>query len=146
MEQWHVTALFIGERPSDQLDRIVQKVPEVASSFDPIVLRDGRLLTMPPSDPAMLWVRFEPQPELTSMHQALAVALDAAPSPFVPHWPHITLARTRHAVLPIEEGPIVVKDLKLDVLTLFSTRPGPEGSIHDPIRSWPIKRTDPTAL
>lgn len=142
---WHVTALFIGMREPGQVERSIALISEVASAVSPIMLCNGRCLTMPKDDPSMMWIGFDPHSEMTDLHHALATALDVEPSPFVPYRPHITLARTRHAVRPLYEGPVIMEQLCLDTLTLFRSTPGPIGSVYTAVASWPMGRTDSTA-
>lgn len=142
-DQWHVTALFIGDRSADQLDRIIQEVGRIAEATPAIALRDGKLTTMPKEKPYMLWVRFTPEPALTALHHALAAAIGAEPSIYVPYWPHITLARAARSNAPAHQGDMVVDHLTLDRLTLFRSEPGPNGSVHTPLRTWPLNRTGP---
>ena len=138
VEQWHVTALFIGERPAGQLERIQAEVERIASGTPHIRLSEGRLITMPKDAPYMLWVRFTPHPALTALHHALAQATGTAPSAYVPYWPHITLARTARTNAPAHNGDIVLPELMLDHLTLFRSQLAPGGMAHTPLYTWPL--------
>lgn len=143
MEQWHVTSLFVGDRESSLMPRIEEQVRTIAARTPPIVLQNGRLVTMPKDAPTMLWVRFMPSTELTRLHLALAAAIGAAPSTYRPYWPHITLARSRYKqVMPVD-GDVLVKVFRLDQLTLFRSVPGPDGTNHSPISTWDLSGTDP---
>lgn len=143
MEQWHLTSLFVGERDSSLMPRIEEQVRTVAVRTPPILLQNGRLVTMPKDAPTMLWVRFMPSPELTALHLALAAAIGAEPSAYRPYWPHITLARSRSTqVMPVD-GDVMVKEFHLDQLTLFRSDPGPNGTEHSPLSTWDLSGTDP---
>ncbi len=144
-QQWHVTALFVGERPAKDLLGIKDAVERIASDSTQIQLQKGRLLTMPEQGPTMLWVRFDPHTELTRLHHRLAQALAMRPSHHVPYWPHITLARSRGKADVLRETPLVLPALFLTDLTLFRSEPGPTGTIHTPLFTWPLGRTGPAA-
>ena len=110
----------------------------IASITPRILLQQGQLVTMPKQDPTMLWVRFTPQAELTALHHALAKALGAEPSGYLPYWPHITLARTRRRVAQQASANVVLPALELRELTLFRSDASPAGSVHTPLRTWPL--------
>jgi len=142
-QQWHVTALFVGERPAKDLLGIKDAVERIASDSTQIQLQKGRLLTMPEQGPTMLWVRFDPHTELTRLHHRLAQALAMRPSHHVPYWPHITLARSRGRITAQIDGPPLVKELMLSELTLFRSERSDHGSVHTAMGSWPLSGTGP---
>jgi RNA 2',3'-cyclic 3'-phosphodiesterase len=137
VEQWHVTTLFIGEIPSELLDSCLFHVEKIAASTPVITLVNGRLCTMPADAPRMLWIKFDPHPALSALHLELADALGAEPSRHIPYQPHITLARSRKDPTPVD-GPMILKELLLDHLTLFRTEFSPAGSIHHAMVTWPL--------
>ena len=145
VEQWHVTALFIGDRPDVALPIIRQAAAHLASSTPPITLAKGRLVTMPKDVPSMLWIRFQPAPALTALHMGLAARTGTEPSIYRPYWPHITLARARKNNVEVLDGEVLVERLTLNELTLFHSTRGPNGSVHQPLESWPFTGTDPAA-
>jgi|688.fasta_scaffold02362_15 2'-5' RNA ligase len=144
-QQWHVTALFIGERPTKDLPGIQAAVERIVVDTPVIRLENGALRTMPEDGPTMLWVRFDPHAELTRLHLRLAQALFMPPSQHVPYWPHITLARSRGKADVLQKPPTVLHEFPLRELTLFRSEPGPHGTIHTPLITWPLARTGPTA-
>ncbi len=143
--QWHVTALFIGERQDDLIPFLESALDKVADHTAPFTLKHGRLTTMPKVDPSMLWVRFHPHEALTRLHLALSTATAASPSVHRPYWPHITLARSRTGAPEQVQGPEVVERMTVDHITLFRSIPSAQGSMHTPLRTWLLKGTDPTA-
>ncbi|MCU0319496.1 MAG: hypothetical protein MUE88_05400 [Flavobacteriales bacterium] len=142
---WHVTALFIGERPAEACDPLLATVEAHAASFAPITLSEGTLCSMPEAAPSMRWVRFLPHPGLTALHHALAGALDVAPSPFQPYWPHITLARSRGGQRHVleHEGLLLMPTLRLTSLSLYRSDRSANGRIHRPIATRPFIGTGP---
>jgi|JI9StandDraft_2_1071091.scaffolds.fasta_scaffold06903_5 2'-5' RNA ligase len=142
--QWHVTALFLGERDARYLDTYMEKVQHCAAHTTAISLSSGMLVSMPKEDPTMLWVRFRPSPELTKLHRALAEAFGVPPSHYIPYWPHITLARSRGKAIHLDDTPLVVQGLQLESLSLYRSDAGPQGSVHTPLATWPLSGTDPT--
>lgn len=145
LAQWHVTALFVGERPDEVRSMIEEAVERIAGAHAPILLTQGRLMSMPKRAPSMLWVRFSPNAGLTSLHMALARATGTSPSAYRPYWPHITLARSRQGDAPVVDGGVVLESMAMEALTLFRSTPTPEGSVHTPLASWPLTGTDRVA-
>lgn len=141
-EQWHVTALFVGERNGTMISGMKDAIGRIAASSCPIMLDNGRICTMPKDPPRMLWVVFDQSEVLYRAHLALARALHAPASSHLPYQPHITLARSKRQTDPYS-GPIVLKELLLDHLTLFTTQLSPGGSIHHSLQTWPFSGTDP---
>ncbi len=135
--QWHVTALFIGACDEGQLPAMKRHLKRISKGTPRITLNNGRLITMPEHEPRMLWVRFDPHPDLTALHMTLATALNAEPSKHLPYLPHITLARSSKGPEPLK-GTIILPSLRLDHLTLFSSQLDPAGSIHTPLATWPL--------
>lgn len=142
---WHVTALFIGDRPADACDPLLLAVEALATSFAPITLSEGTLRSMPEGAPSMRWVRFLPHPGLTKLHHALARNLGVATSPFHPYWPHITLARSRGGQVHAREheGQLLLPTLQLTGLSLYRSDRSASGRIHRPIATWPFTGTGP---
>jgi 2'-5' RNA ligase len=136
-DQWHVTSLFIGERDQAELDRITTAVAKIARDQPAFRLSRGMITTMPLNKPSMLWVRFDPSAELTTLHSKLAEATGTLPIPYSPYWPHITLARGNPEE-PIHNGPVVLDELLVDRLTLFRSDRGRDGSVHTPLSTWSL--------
>lgn len=144
MAQWHVTALFIGERPASDLPLMTEALHQ-ARTQQACTLKDGRLVAMPEGSPSMLWLRFEPHEGLTQLHHVLAHACGAPPSPFHPYWPHITLARSKARVAPWHDERVVLHALPVDELVLFRSDPGAGHRIHTALASCRLSRTGPIA-
>lgn len=134
--QWHLTALFLGNRPADEVADIRKLVRSIAAGTPRFSVSNGRLVTMPEERPYMLWVRFDPSPVLTTLHQRLADALGLAPDARDPYWPHITLARSSTTMPLIREEAVCLERFAIDHLTVFSSRLHPAGSIHTPLASY----------
>lgn len=134
---WHITALFLGDQPTDRIPEITEAVRTVAERWPPFILHNGALVTMPPAKPSMLWVRFQTSVELQALHVELAERTGTSPSPHVPFLPHITLARTSRSTPPID-GPLVLPSLRFDQLTLFRSDPSPIGRMHHPLATWEL--------
>ncbi|MBL7952338.1 MAG: RNA 2',3'-cyclic phosphodiesterase [Flavobacteriales bacterium] len=143
LEQWHITAIFIGERQATSLSIIRDAAAHLASITAPITIEHGRLTTMPKETPSMMWVRFVPSPALTALHVALAFRTGSRPSVYRPYWPHITLARTRKRNVTHINGDPVIKRMRLNELTLFRSLRGPNGSVHEILENWPFTGTCP---
>lgn len=136
-QQWHVTTLFIGYKPQEELVRITQSIERVAAHTERFSLHRGELKAMPEERPSMLWVRFAVSPELSSLHVAMAEAIGVPASPYSPYWPHITFARGSGPI-PKADGSPIMRILPIAELTLFRSDPGPNGTVHTPLASWPL--------
>ncbi|MCB9168973.1 MAG: RNA 2',3'-cyclic phosphodiesterase [Flavobacteriales bacterium] len=136
-EQWHLTALFIGERPREEVSRITARVARIAERTSPVAVQGGRLALMPESAPTMTWVRFEPGSAHRLLHEALAMAIGVVPENRRPHWPHITIARGHTD--PAPAGPILIDTLAVTELTLFRSHLRPNGTIHEALSTWSLR-------
>ncbi|MBL8002969.1 MAG: RNA 2',3'-cyclic phosphodiesterase [Flavobacteriales bacterium] len=134
--QWHLTALFLGNRPAGEVAGIRRLVRSVAAETPRFHVLNGRLVTMPEERPTMLWVRFDPNPVLTELHRRLADALGLAPDARTPYWPHITLARSSGVVPFHREESVCMERFAIDHLTVFSSELHPAGSVHTPLASY----------
>ncbi len=136
-EQWHVTALFIGHKREEELVGITEGITGVTARAMRFYLRQGELKAIPEERPSMLWIRFAVSPELSALHCALAEALGIPPSPYSPYWPHITLARGNGHRPSESESPLVPSVL-IDELTLFRSDATSGGTVHTPLKTWPL--------
>ena len=127
--QWHITALFIGERDPKELPMIEEAMEKIAKRTPAINVRNGRIEAMPANDPHMLWVKFDPDPRLTGLHLSLAEATSTRPSKHLPLTPHITLARSRRHPSPVRSG-IFLDEMELDHLSLFRSELHRSGAVH----------------
>ncbi len=134
--QWHLTALFLGNRPAAELEGIRRTVRAIAADTPRFSVANGRLVTMPRERPYMLWVRFDPDPVLTALHKRLAEALGLPPDARDPYWPHITLARSSSAMPLVLEESVCLERFAIDHLTVFSSHLHPAGSVHRPLASY----------
>lgn len=134
--QWHLTALFLGNRPAEELPMISKAVRAIASETPRFHVLNGRLVTMPETGPYMLWVRFDPSPVLTELHRRLSDALGLAPDTRQPYWPHITLARSSSTMPLMREETVCLERFPIDHLTVFSSELHPAGSVHTPLDSY----------
>lgn len=141
--QWHVTTLFIGEWAADAVVDLMTTVGFALGRASSFTLAAGRLCTMPPTSPTMLWIRFDPHPDHRALHACLAAAAGLPADARDPFWPHITVARARGRLHGREPGMVVVPWFAVDHLTLYRSDPTPQGSIHTALRTWPLRRTDP---
>lgn len=140
--QWHVTALFIGDRPAGHVPAILDGLGRVAEQHGPVELLSGQLVAMPGSSPTMLWIRFSPHEGFSTLHRALAKATGSNISPHSPLWPHITLARGGRVVQPLIRLD-VVPSLTLDHLALFRSDPAPGGRAHISLGGAALSGTGP---
>lgn len=130
----HLTLLFLGWTPSDQLGAVGEAVEGAAGEVPPFRLALGPIGTFgPPRTPRVLWVD-APQPDgrLQQLHAALAQALRARQIDFdqKPLVPHVTLGRGRqtrsggpHTPTPrLLNERLAVAPHRVSSLTLFDSQ------------------------
>ncbi|MCW5900788.1 MAG: 2'-5' RNA ligase family protein [Flavobacteriales bacterium] len=136
--QWHVTALFVGQRSAADLEVIRDAAIRIAASTALLNLHNGVLCTMGQERPTMMWLRFPPHAGLTQLHHALARSTGTTPVPWPVYTPHVTIARSKGSPNAFVETRITVPELALAELTLFRSDPGPEGTVHTALESWKL--------
>ncbi len=135
--QWHITTLFIGELDPRELPMIEGAVERIAKRTPAIHVKNGRIEAMPAIDPHMLWVKFDPDPQLTNLHLSLAEATRTRPSKHLPLTPHITLARSRRHPSPVRSG-IFLDEVELDHLSIFRSELRRSGAVHHLLKRVPL--------
>jgi 2'-5' RNA ligase len=104
----HVTLLFLGHRPLDEIDVAAGVVDEAASGVAAPLLELGAPLWLSPRRPHVLTVALaDPSHALAALQSAVAVGLVEALG-LVPErrrfLPHVTVARVRRGAVPRREG------------------------------------------
>jgi 2'-5' RNA ligase len=102
LAQLHITALFIGDFPKQQLEPLRQVLFQCVGQHKPFALKNGRPVVGPPGkevEKRMLWSLFADSPELNALHQTLVTEV-AHLSPYSLEAaselaPHVTLARLK---------------------------------------------------
>jgi 2'-5' RNA ligase len=98
-EQIHLTLVFLGNVPADELDLLAEAVREAVAGFGPLALRAGGTGQFPPGGrPRVVWVGVQVEEgDLMGLQQAVA----RAAAPFAEKQehrgfhPHLTLGRVR---------------------------------------------------
>ncbi len=127
-ENWHITAVFLGETAAASVGRVVDAVDPVASRHAPLSVSLDCLEWFPSAlKPRLLTLRVEPAPALMTLQAELAAALRRAGfhSEQRSYRPHLTLARlkgSRKLVTPPALLPITPMAAQLDELVLFESQ------------------------
>ncbi len=138
-ENWHITALFLGNIPSKDVNILIEKVNQLMNSISPFELKTERFLFMPPSRPRMLWLRFENSRSFSNLNVILSKALLGS-DPDRPAKAHITLSRFKYAPkkhmlsVPLPDVPLCVNRL-----VLFESKLSKEGAEYQMLNAWELK-------
>ena len=128
---WHVTLVFIGNFPEEQIPFLLAAAGEIGS--EPFRLRFDRLEYWQRAKVAALMARAVP-PALASLVQALETKLEAfdVESERRLFRPHITVARRARVFETVQLTRPV--DLELQGFELMESLPGPSGVSYRPLK------------
>lgn len=149
-EMVHLTLLFLGETPADQVPALSAKLHEAFARHPPMTLRLSGGGTFPPKRPARVaWVGLDAPEELAAV-QADAVAAAVETVGFVPEdrpfKSHVTLARCDPnwprdaaekfaAAFPGEVGP----PFRVDRGVLMESKLSPRGARYTVVEELPLE-------
>lgn len=93
-ESLHVTLKFIGEQPSEVMDRMKESLSHIHSAAFEIAFR-GHGFFPSPNSPRVFWIGIEAGPELASLAKGIDESTHelGIPKEDHPFSPHLTLAR-----------------------------------------------------
>ncbi len=133
----HVTLIFLGERPTGEVDALAEALGEAAARARPCELETGAPLWLPPRRPRALAVEVhDPSGELSALQGALAGSLCAITGEQPPRRfrAHVTVARSRGA--PRSQPPLpATPPLRFEVreAVLYRSRLDPAGARYEPL-------------
>lgn len=152
-EKTHLTLLFLGQTPDDQVPNLAAKLREAFAKHPPMTLRLSGGGTFPPKRPARVaWVGVEAPEELAAV-QADAVAAVTAAGEAVgfepearPFTSHVTVARCEPnwprdaaekfaAAFPGEVGP----PFRVDRGVLMESKLSPRGATYRVVEAFPLE-------
>jgi 2'-5' RNA ligase len=149
-EKVHLTLLFLGETPDDQVPNLSAKLREAFAKHPPMTLRLSGGGTFPPKRPARVaWVGMDAPEELLAV-QADAVAAAVEAVGFEPETrpfkTHVTLARCEPnwprdaaekfaAAFPGEVGP----PFRVDRGVLMQSKLSPRGASYSVVEAFPLE-------
>jgi 2'-5' RNA ligase len=141
----HVTLLFLGERPTGEIDALAAALAEAARGVEPCELETGAPVWLPPRRPRALAVEIhDPSAELSALQREVSRGLLAVASPPAPRPPrrfraHLTVARSRAAPPPVGALP-PTPQLRFEVAeaVLYRSRLDPGGARYEALASVPL--------
>jgi 2'-5' RNA ligase len=148
-EMVHLTLLFLGETPDDQVPNLAAKLREAFAKHPPMTLRLSGGGTFPPKRPARVaWVGMEAPEELAAVQaDAVAAAVEAVgfEPETRPFTSHVTLARCEPnwprdaaekfaAAFPGEIGP----PFRVDRGVLMRSKLSPRGALYTVVEALPL--------
>jgi 2'-5' RNA ligase len=152
-EMVHLTLLFLGQTPDDQVPALSAKLREAFAKHPPMTLRLSGGGTFPPKRPARVaWIGMEAPEELAAV-QADAVAAAVQAVGFEPETrpftSHVTLARCEPnwprdaaekfaAAFPGEVGP----PFRVDRGVLMESKLSPRGARYRVVEAFPLEGED----
>jgi 2'-5' RNA ligase len=148
-ETIHLTLIFLGQTPMEQIGPISDAAGRAAAPFSPLRIEIKRLGVFPHwRRPRVLWAGVrERTHQIDSLHQALQRSLAALGYRIEekPFKPHLTLARIK-SLRGIEAARSIAEDhqgfrfgpFAAGELVLFKSQLHPEGAIHTPLERFPL--------
>ena len=139
-ENWHITAVFLGDVPERALGKLSDAVAPLVESATPLRARLEGLRWFPsPMKPRLLALNVDASPDLYTLQASLAGALrrEGFHSERREYRPHLTLARLkgpRKLIDPPPLPPIMPIDIELDELVLFESHRGERP--YQPLQSF----------
>lgn len=150
----HLTLIFLGQRPTDQLTSIAAAASEVTAAFQPLRLEIKNLGVFAHwRRPRVLWAGMRDRTrQIAELHDRLTVAMQPFDysSEHRDYHPHLTLARFKSlkgtaqvqqiiaSQKPFKFGPFDVHEL-----TLFKSELHPDGARHTALHHLPFGSTTP---
>jgi 2'-5' RNA ligase len=140
-EALHVTLVFLGNRPEDEVDRIGELVRGAAPG-PPARLRPAGVKAVPPRRPRLFALDLDDDDgEAAALHSRLATVL-AAESFYKPEkrpfWPHVTLARVRKGAAAPRAGrkePPPDESFEAGQVTLYRSQLSSAGAHYEALLS-----------
>lgn len=139
--QLHLTLKFLGETAEANLPAVINVLNAASARVAPFSIHVGGLGHFPPrGSPRVLWTGVRDDEEGCArwiQHAEPRLAELGFPAEGRRFTPHITMARSRNArggrriaeLVAAGTGPPAV-DMHVRQVTLFESRPGPEGSVY----------------
>ncbi|MCB0516789.1 MAG: RNA 2',3'-cyclic phosphodiesterase [Chitinophagales bacterium] len=103
LENLHLTSIFIGEVSPLLCENIVGVLNIIAKKTTPFLLTPTEIKIMPPRNPRMIWLKFNPHDaykNFLDLHQQYFAPLNLMMRQFDTYRPHITLARFKENMPP----------------------------------------------
>jgi RNA 2',3'-cyclic 3'-phosphodiesterase len=136
----HVTLVFLGHLPEEEIERIAALVRDAVPAGDPPLLRAKGLAAVPPRRPRLFALDLEDHGgRAGAVQAAVSDALEAAglyEPEKRPFWPHVTLARVKKNARAPERiaAPAAPADPWTGAaVTLYRSRLSPQGARYEPL-------------
>lgn len=127
-EDSHLTLAFLGGRPAQERDSILEAGREAISDLEAFVLRTASLGAFPSMKRArILWLGFVAEPALVKLAARLQRAMESFGAAEQPFRPHLTLARFKEPVPLPALSEIEPTTIRIDAIHLFHSDPQAEG-------------------
>lgn len=147
--QIHLTLLFIGDMPANEMDWTIESVERSAAGLRAFELAPQRLITLPERGPARLVAAETSDPTaLMEIHTRLATRLASAPADESSRRfrPHMTLARfnspSNRAAIDPSRGSLAVGPFAVERIHLMRSTLRPHGAEHHPVHVVPLLPRD----
>jgi len=141
-ESLHVTLMFLGERPFEEIDALAAALGEAAERGSACDLETGAPVWLPPRRPRALAVEVRDRDgALAELQRDLAAGLSAVAALQVPRRfrAHLTLARTR-AAPPAQEPlpPTPALRFTAEEVVLYRSHLEPQGARYERLAAAPL--------
>lgn len=142
---WHITLYFFGDVHVDMGDNLRALLSLGLRDVPPFTLEFDRYCLAPkPSEPRMIWARYQKQGPFRGLVQQLHqlyVQIDPTQQIRKSPIPHVTLARLRDWTPDISlnlEQP-APPPLTVDTAILWHSQRTPQGVVYEEVQRWPLR-------
>ena len=138
-ENLHVTSLFIGDYPEENIDELINEISDVLSDFMAFKIEPERFVFIPPGKPRMLWLRFHNSKDFSRLSLLLHKQI-LNKEPDHPPRAHVTLSRFKKKPKnKIAFPEIEVFALKVKNINLYKSELKTSGAEYSILKEFYLK-------
>ena len=140
LEDCHLTLAFLGGRPAQERDSILDAGRDAVSGLEAFTLRTATLGAFPAMNRArILWLGFVAEPAMAWLAARLQLAMEPFGAADGPFRPHLTLARFRDPLSLPALAEIEPSIVPVDAVHLFQSDPQANGPKYRILTSVPLR-------
>lgn len=142
-ENLHVTLVFIGNTPSENVSAIIKEVQKATKELQPFTLTPKSIMQLPSDDKARaVCLTFNDSKEFNDLQSKLYEAVHSV-QPTQPPKPIIHTTLMRASKLDISDNTplpdVELSPLSVDTFTLFESKLNRNGSTYQPLETFNLK-------
>jgi 2'-5' RNA ligase len=143
-ESLHVTLMFLGERPVEEIGELAAAIATAAGRSQPCEIETAAPVWLPPRRPRALAIELHDHSgalgDLQRDAACLLCAVSGLPEPRR-FRPHVTIARSRSGEMPAAQLPVTPRlTFMADEVILYRSRLDPTGARYEALASSVLQR------